>query len=114
MVRKGLQRYSTYLLRYDYHYQISVGLQHLDLFIGRYFISCCYLQAVREQKTIMKRTLLTDTTFRDAHQSLLATRVRTHDLLKVSPFVSHQFSNLYSVENWGGATFDVAMRYVRT
>jgi len=56
--------------------------------------------------------LITDTTFRDAHQSLLATRVRTHDLLKISPFVAHNFSNLYSVENWGGATFDVAMRFL--
>ena len=59
-----------------------------------------------------KGTLLTDTSFRDAHQSLLATRVRTHDLLKVSPFVAHNFSSLYSVENWGGATFDVAMRFL--
>lgn len=57
-------------------------------------------------------TLLTDTTFRDAHQSLLATRVRTHDLIKISPFVAHNFSSLYSVENWGGATFDVAMRFL--
>lgn len=46
--------------------------------------------------------LLMDTTFRDAHQSLLATRVRTHDLKKISPFVSHNFSNLFSLENWGG------------
>ena len=57
-------------------------------------------------------TLITDTTFRDAHQSLLATRVRTQDLLKISPFVAHNFSNLYSLENWGGATFDVAMRFL--
>ncbi|XP_033839107.1 pyruvate carboxylase, mitochondrial-like [Periophthalmus magnuspinnatus] len=56
--------------------------------------------------------LLMDTTFRDAHQSLLATRVRTHDLKMISPFVSHNFSNLYSLENWGGATFDVAMRFL--
>ena len=42
----------------------------------------------------------------------MATRVRTHDLLKISPFVSHNFSNLYSIENWGGATFDVAMRFL--
>ena len=48
------------------------------------------------------RLLLTDTTFRDAHQSLLATRVRTHDLLKISPFVSHKFANLFSLECWGG------------
>lgn len=56
--------------------------------------------------------LLMDTTFRDAHQSLLATRVRTIDLLKIAPFVSSKFNNLFSVENWGGATFDVAMRFL--
>ncbi|KAL2094732.1 hypothetical protein ACEWY4_009451 [Coilia grayii] len=56
--------------------------------------------------------LLMDTTFRDAHQSLLATRVRTHDLKHIAPFVSHNFNNLFSVENWGGATFDVAMRFL--
>lgn len=58
------------------------------------------------------RLLLTDTTFRDAHQSLLATRVRTHDMLKVAPFVSHYFANAYSLECWGGATFDVALRFL--
>ncbi|XP_028915643.1 LOW QUALITY PROTEIN: pyruvate carboxylase, mitochondrial [Ornithorhynchus anatinus] len=56
--------------------------------------------------------LLMDTTFRDAHQSLLATRVRTHDLKKIAPFVAHNFSSLFSVENWGGATFDVSMRFL--
>ncbi|XP_064483747.1 pyruvate carboxylase, mitochondrial-like isoform X2 [Ornithodoros turicata] len=56
--------------------------------------------------------LLMDTTFRDAHQSLLATRVRTFDLLKISPFVAHNFNRFYSLENWGGATFDVAMRFL--
>ena len=53
-----------------------------------------------------------DTTFRDAHQSLLATRVRTYDLLRISPYVSENFSQLFSLENWGGATFDVAMRFL--
>lgn len=53
-----------------------------------------------------------DTTYRDAHQSLLATRVRTHDLLKISPYVAQNFNNLYSLENWGGATFDVALRFL--
>ncbi|XP_065159074.1 pyruvate carboxylase, mitochondrial isoform X3 [Atheta coriaria] len=67
-----------------------------------------FAKAVRNSKQL----LLMDTTFRDAHQSLLATRVRTHDLLKVSPYVSHKMSNLYSLENWGGATFDVAMRFL--
>ncbi|XP_026331832.1 pyruvate carboxylase, mitochondrial-like [Hyposmocoma kahamanoa] len=56
--------------------------------------------------------LLMDTTFRDAHQSLLATRVRTRDLLAVAPYVAHNFNGLYSVENWGGATFDVALRFL--
>lgn len=56
--------------------------------------------------------LLMDTTFRDAHQSLLATRVRTTDLRKIAPFVSTNFSNFYSLECWGGATFDVAMRFL--
>lgn len=67
-----------------------------------------FARAVRERKQL----LLMDTTFRDAHQSLLATRVRTHDLLKISPFVAHKFSNLYSLENWGGATFDVSLRFL--
>lgn len=67
-----------------------------------------FAKAVRAKKELQ----LMDTTFRDAHQSLLATRVRTHDLLAISPYVAHNFSNLYSLENWGGATFDVAMRYV--
>ena len=57
-----------------------------------------FAKAVRAHKGL----LLMDTTFRDAHQSLLATRVRTHDLKKISPFVSHNFNNLYSLENWGG------------
>src|SRR5262245_56857289 len=53
-----------------------------------------------------------DTTYRDAHQSLLATRVRTYDLLRIANFVSHKLSNLYSLEMWGGATFDVTMRFL--
>ena len=56
--------------------------------------------------------LLTDTTFRDAHQSLLATRVRTYDMLAISNFVSHRLHNLFSLEVWGGATFDVTMRFL--
>eukprot|EP00092_Neocalanus_flemingeri_P000966 GFUD01001033.1.p1 GENE.GFUD01001033.1~~GFUD01001033.1.p1 ORF type:complete len:1189 (+),score=366.11 GFUD01001033.1:73-3639(+) len=67
-----------------------------------------FAKAVRKHPGAM----ITDTTFRDAHQSLLATRVRTHDLLKISPYVAHNFSNLYSLENWGGATFDVSMRFL--
>ncbi|MBJ6802011.1 pyruvate carboxylase [Geomonas propionica] len=60
-----------------------------------------------------KRLLLTDTTMRDAHQSLLATRVRTYDLLKVADATSHLASDLFSLELWGGATFDVSMRFLK-
>jgi pyruvate carboxylase len=59
-----------------------------------------------------KRLLVTDTTLRDAHQSLMATRMRTYDMLRVANYVAHQLSGLYSLEMWGGATFDVAMRFL--
>ena len=58
------------------------------------------------------RLLMTDTTFRDAHQSLMATRVRSHDLLRIADFVAKELPQLYSLEIWGGATFDVAMRFL--
>jgi len=67
-----------------------------------------FAQAVRKNKGC----LLMDTTWRDAHQSLLATRVRTVDLLNIAKETSHAYSNLYSLECWGGATFDVAMRFL--
>ncbi|TSB45288.1 pyruvate carboxylase [Alkalicoccobacillus porphyridii] len=63
---------------------------------------------VKEQKEV----LLTDTTFRDAHQSLLATRVRTHDLKKIAEPTARLLPGLFSYEMWGGATFDVAMRFL--
>jgi len=55
---------------------------------------------------------VTDTTFRDAHQSLLATRVRTKDLVAVAPYVARLTPELLSVEAWGGATYDVALRFL--
>ena len=56
----------------------------------------------------------TDTTFRDAHQSLLATRMRTYDMLKVAEsFAHHNAHQLFSMEVWGGATFDVALRFLK-
>lgn len=60
-----------------------------------------------------KRLLITDTTFRDAHQSLLATRMRTFDMLSVADAVARRTPNLFSLEMWGGATFDVTMRFLR-
>lgn len=56
--------------------------------------------------------LYTDTTFRDAHQSLMATRIRTRDMLRIAPAVNYNASELFSLEMWGGATFDVAMRFL--
>lgn len=67
-----------------------------------------FAQAVRNHKP----TLITDTTWRDGQQSLLATRVRTRDLLGVSTATSHAYSKAYSLECWGGATFDVAYRFL--
>jgi pyruvate carboxylase len=59
-----------------------------------------------------KRLLLTDTTLRDAHQSLMATRMRTYDMAAIANFMAHRLSGLYSLEMWGGATFDVSMRFL--
>ena len=60
-----------------------------------------------------KRLLITDTTFRDAHQSLLATRVRTHDMLAIADAYARLVPQLFSIEMWGGATFDTAMRFLK-
>ncbi|RSK26895.1 pyruvate carboxylase [Bacillus sp. HMF5848] len=59
------------------------------------------------------KVLLTDTTFRDAHQSLLATRVRTTDLKHIAEPVAHMLPELFSLEMWGGATYDVAYRFLK-
>ncbi len=63
---------------------------------------------IRDQKNV----LFTDTTFRDGHQSLLATRVRSQDMLAVASDFAKSFPQLFSMEVWGGATFDVAMRFL--
>ena len=60
-----------------------------------------------------KRLLITDTTMRDAHQSLIATRMRTIDMLNIAPAVAHRTPGLFSLEMWGGATFDTAMRFLK-
>jgi pyruvate carboxylase len=59
------------------------------------------------------RVLITDTTMRDAHQSLLATRMRTIDMTAIAPYYASLLPELFSVECWGGATFDVALRFLR-
>lgn len=68
-----------------------------------------FARAVRAHKGL----LLTDTTWRDAHQSLLATRLRTYDILQIAPATRVTLANAYSLENWGGATFDVSMRFLQ-
>jgi len=67
-----------------------------------------FAKALREQNAVA----VTDTTFRDAHQSLLATRVRTRDLVAAGPAVTALMPQLLSVEAWGGATYDVALRFL--
>ncbi len=59
------------------------------------------------------QVLVTDTTMRDAHQSLFATRMRTADMLAIAPHYAHLVPELFSLECWGGATFDVAMRFLK-
>jgi len=59
------------------------------------------------------RVLITDTTLRDAHQSLLATRMRQQDMTAIAPYYAHMMPQLFSMECWGGATFDVAMRFLK-
>ncbi len=60
-----------------------------------------------------KYTLITDTTMRDAHQSLLATRMRTDDIVSIAEYYSNNLSELFSIECWGGATFDTSMRFLK-
>jgi pyruvate carboxylase len=64
---------------------------------------------LRESKSVG----VTDTTFRDAHQSLLATRIRTNGLLMVAPYIARMTPQLLSIECWGGATYDVALRFLK-
>ena len=63
--------------------------------------------------TNTKHTLITDTTMRDAHQSLLATRMRSDDIIKIAEFYNNNLFNLFSLECWGGATFDTSMRFLK-
>jgi pyruvate carboxylase len=68
-----------------------------------------FSQWMKEQPQV----LLTDTTMRDAHQSLFATRMRSHDMLAIAPYYARMASGLFSMECWGGATFDVSMRFLK-
>ncbi|MBL9047719.1 MAG: pyruvate carboxylase, partial [Tabrizicola sp.] len=70
-------------------------------------------QAVANWMKEQRKVLLTDTTMRDGHQSLLATRMRSIDMIKVAPAYAANLPQLFSVECWGGATFDVAYRFLQ-
>ena len=70
-------------------------------------------QAVADWMKAQKQLLITDTTMRDGHQSLLATRMRSIDMIRVAPAYAANLSQLFSVECWGGATFDVAYRFLQ-
>lgn len=70
-------------------------------------------QAVADWMAAQKRLLITDTTMRDGHQSLLATRMRSIDMIRVAPSYAANLPQLFSVECWGGATFDVAYRFLQ-
>ncbi|WP_293447225.1 pyruvate carboxylase [Planktotalea sp.] len=70
-------------------------------------------QAVADWMAAQKQLLLTDTTMRDGHQSLLATRMRSIDMIRVAPTYASEMPQLFSVECWGGATFDVAYRFLQ-
>ena len=68
-----------------------------------------FAQWIKSQEQLF----ITDTTMRDAHQSLLATRMRSNDILNIADYYSMNLSQLFSIECWGGATFDVAMRFLK-
>ena len=70
-------------------------------------------QAVADWMAAQKRVLITDTTMRDGHQSLLATRMRSIDMIRATPAYAANLPGLFSVECWGGATFDVAYRFLQ-
>jgi pyruvate carboxylase len=67
-----------------------------------------FIEEIKNERTL----LYTDTTLRDAHQSLFATRLRNYDMLKVAEGMARNFPQLFSMEVWGGATFDVSMRFL--
>lgn len=90
---------------YDRHSAHTAGTKNLLDEMG----PDAFSKWIREQNQIF----YTDTTFRDAHQSLLATRVRTIDMLNIAESFSKSFPEVFSMEIWGGATFDVCMRFLK-
>jgi len=102
---QGLIRPSTKLPVVDVDSPAPAGTRQQLLELGPQG----FASALRAQKALA----ITDTSYRDAHQSLLATRVRTKDLVDVMPAVARLTPELFSVEAWGGATYDVALRFLQ-
>lgn len=102
--RKGHFSPSTKLPTVDLALAAPAGSRQQLLELG----PTAFAAALRAQNKVA----ITETTFRDAHQSLLATRVRGRDLVQVAPYVSRLTPDLLSVEAWGGATYDVALRFL--
>ncbi len=92
------------LLAYDHRVTPPAGSRQLLLQLGP--------KKFAEWTLKQKRLLITDTTWRDAHQSLMATRVRSYDMLAAADALAHRTPELFSLEMWGGATFDTAMRFL--
>ena len=88
--------------------------QHTDPMMGtRNLLEQKGPQAVADWMSKQRQLLITDTTMRDGHQSLLATRMRSIDMIRVAPSYAANLPQLFSVECWGGATFDVAYRFLQ-
>jgi pyruvate carboxylase len=102
--RGNLVSPSSKLPKIDLNLDAPAGSRQALLELG----PTAFAQSLRNQVAVA----VTDTTFRDAHQSLLATRVRSRDLVQVAPYQARILHKLFSVEAWGGATYDVALRFL--
>ena len=102
--RGNLVSPSSKLPKIDLNLDAPAGSRQALLELG----PTAFSQSLRNQVAVA----VTDTTFRDAHQSLLATRVRSRDLVQVAPYQARILHKLFSVEAWGGATYDVALRFL--
>jgi len=102
--RGNLVSPSSKLPKIDLNLDAPAGSRQALLELG----PTAFSQSLRNQVAVA----VTDTTFRDAHQSLLATRVRSRDLVQVTPYQARILHKLFSVEAWGGATYDVALRFL--
>ncbi len=89
---------------YDHRLPLTKGTRDLLLELGP--------KGFADWTLAQEQALFTDTTLRDAHQSLLATRMRSEDMLRIAEVIAHKVPNLFSLEMWGGATFDTAMRFL--